>query len=208
MNTWKFVYSTSLCIALSLVASGCIGDTSAGTPTETSGVSKPNTSPSVKAKNSADEYQPATKQHPAKNVPVPRMPEAASRVTPKGAEAFVDYYFDLINYTIETNTPEPIMKSTTRNCELCGVGIIDPAVEAREIGKWQVGGKHHHVIVDTYIPSKNKAVITVRYRVDESEFYIEPGQLDNSLTKMASRLLSISLVNDDGWKVDGMTGVS
>ncbi|UXN30765.1 DUF6318 family protein [Glutamicibacter sp. M10] len=84
-------------------------------------------------------YRPASASGPAVNVPTPKFPAEATRNSEKGAAAFVDYYFDLVNFVGETYDTKQIKLVTTRQCEVCGVGIIDPADLGNEIDAWQVG---------------------------------------------------------------------
>ena len=55
---------------------------------------------------------PATPTSPAKNVPVPELPEAAKEKTPEGAVAFTEFYVELMNYTSTTNDVKPILDVT------------------------------------------------------------------------------------------------
>lgn len=210
MNTRKFV-NVVLVAACSIALASCdTGATpesqSSSTSTNTPSVSSEETSPTPDSGSA--KYEPATPSSPAKNVPVPSMPSGAKDSSAEGAKEFALHYFDLINYTIETNDAGPIMELTTHQCELCGVGIIDPANDAQKIGKWQVGGQHDFTIIDVYSQKKNEAVVTVSYTVKESKFYISPNKLDNTLKSLPPTLLAITLVYKEGWKVDTMLGVS
>ena len=68
---------------------------------------------------------PATPTSPAKNVPVPELPDAAKAKTPEGAVAFTEFYVELMNYTWATNDIKPILKHTEPSCSACFKGTIN-----------------------------------------------------------------------------------
>jgi len=146
-------------------------------------------------------YKPATELGPAENVPVPQVPKAAKSDSADGATAFALYYFSLINYAVETNDAEPLKQNSLRKCEICGTALIDPAGRAQITGKWQVGGKHHYKVVDSYMSSKNKATVSVRFDVDAAKFYLEPKKIDSTSDKSPSNVAALGLEFDSGWKV-------
>lgn len=160
------------------------------------------TSPSsAPASEISKEYKAGTAKGPAVNVSIPKLPTTAKEQSESGASAFAKYYFDLINYTVETNDPEPLKKNTTRECEICGTALIDPAGRAQITGKWQVGGQHKYKVVDIYKPSKNRATVSVRFEVAESVFYTTPGKVESRNTKSPSKVAALGLEYDSGWKV-------
>lgn len=149
-------------------------------------------------------YKPGTARGPAVNVPVPGLPIAAKEQSESGASAFAKNYFDLINYTVETNDPEPLKKYSQRKCEICGTALIDPAGRAQITGTWQVGGQHTYKVVNNYKPSKDRATVSVRFEVAESVFYTTPGKVESRNPKTTSEVAALSLEYDSGWKVDAV----
>lgn len=146
-------------------------------------------------------YRPATEMGPAEHVPFPVMPQSAKAKSADGASAFAGFYFSLINYAVETNDPEPLKAYSLRKCEICGTALIDPAGRAQITGKWQVGGKHEYKVIDTYKPSKDKATVSVRFKVDAAKFYITPKKVESSNPESRSQVAALTLVYDSGWKV-------
>ncbi|UUX57667.1 DUF6318 family protein [Glutamicibacter halophytocola] len=192
-----------------ILLSGCNTTSPEATPTQESNLpsrSADNQSSSLGPTASTTKiYKPATSLGPAENVPLPKMPSIAKGNSKESADAFAQYYFALINYTVESNDPEPIKQNSSRKCEVCGTAIIDPAGRAQITGKWQVGGKHKYKVIDSYKPSKDKAIVSVRFEVDAAEFYINPKELESRNPKTPSKVAALSLKYDSGWKVDAVT---
>ena len=65
------------------------------------------------------DYQPATKDGPAKNVPKPTMPDEMKKNTPEGAEAAVQYWWDTVYYLEQTGDSDPMMKASSKSCKYC-----------------------------------------------------------------------------------------
>ncbi len=100
--------TTVLLLAIAMGVAGCSGSVETGGAGSPSAVeATPSPPPSFTStqaptpKQTAAAYKPATPEGPAENVPIPEMPAAAKENTPQGREAFIKYYFDLMNYTIE-----------------------------------------------------------------------------------------------------------
>lgn len=151
-------------------------------------------------------YQAATAQGPAKNVKVPRMPERARENSKDGAAAFAEYYFDLVNYVIETNDTSLIKKATTHQCAVCAFSVIDPADQAHREGRWQVGGRHYATVVNSVMSGKNLAIVTVSYKTDASEFYVEPKKIESELDPLEATRVVLGLEFDGSWKVYKLIG--
>ena len=72
---------------------------------------------------SAGEYVPATRTEPAKNVPVPKLPENANE---KSVEAFythIGYYAACIQYLLATGDDTPLRKGSIGETEIQGVSM-------------------------------------------------------------------------------------
>lgn len=209
MDARKIAVVASL-VATALALSGC-NDGNAGTPTSSPSSSGTNSSaPASKTAtpdpSKSDEYKPATAAGPAENVPVPKMPASAKENSEEGAAAFTTFYFDLVNYSIETNDAKPLKKVTTKDCIVCGVSIIDEATEAKKLGKWHVGGVHHPKILDSYISGKGLAAVTVEYTADNAEIYLAPYELSSKVDKLEPTTVAVSVTFSRGWKVYEIIG--
>lgn len=85
----------------------------AGSPTS----STSQTESSKSASEDTGEYQPATSEHPARNVPVPVMPEAAKEESFEVAKAFMRYWTDCMNYLVQTGDSSHIRNITNSDNE-------------------------------------------------------------------------------------------
>jgi len=97
------------------VLTGCTGNTTISSSSP-SAASSPSTSKSDEDKilspsaNASPVYQEGSSKGPAKNVPLPKMPIEARNFTEEGASSFVEYYFGLLNYTIESNDAKAVKR--------------------------------------------------------------------------------------------------
>ncbi|QIV85854.1 hypothetical protein D3791_01175 [Glutamicibacter mishrai] len=56
-------------------------------------------------------------------------------------------------------------------------------------------------MIDAYKPSKDKATVSVRFKVDAAKFYITPKKVESSNPESRSQVAALTLVYDSGWKV-------
>lgn len=199
------------CVALLAASSIALAACESGpetppTPTPAQSQEKPTSSAAPTQSSSSspketEEYKPASAKGPAENVPIPKMPAQASENTAEGAAHFAEYYFELINYLVESNDSTPLKRVTSRACELCGEYLIDPAARAQVSGKWQVGGEHKFRVTDSYMSAKNKAAVSMAYSIDEAEFYFIPNELDSTEKSTDSMRLTLAIEYANGWKV-------
>ncbi|MGM7667190.1 DUF6318 family protein [Microbacterium sp. A93] len=122
--------------SVGLLLTGCSGDGGDDGPTSatpTASVS-PSASPSGSAggdsgspsASASGSYEPATSEGPAKNVPVPEMPEAVKEPTEEGLEAAVEYWWTTNFHLRETGDPAPFATVSSDDCKLC----------ANQIDRW------------------------------------------------------------------------
>lgn len=135
--------AAALIVGLSLGMAGCNSGASPGnggsssavaaeTPTAT-GTPTPTPTPSAV-------YKPADATGPAKNVPVPVMPEVAKTETKEGAEAFVRYWYEYLSYGYETGDTGNLEKMSNPSCVFC-TSLRDGIAEAWSEGRWISGGQ-------------------------------------------------------------------
>lgn len=86
-----------------------------------------------------DDYEPATLEHPARNVPKPVMPEEANQETEAGAQAFLDYRTDAVWYAFQTGDTSLVREVTSDSCENC-LSQFDRIDETYSDGGWIAGG--------------------------------------------------------------------
>jgi hypothetical protein len=125
-----------------LLLAGCSGgapaDPGAASPTSEESAS-PSTTPTPTPTPSAV-YKPADASGPAQNVPVPVLPEVAKTETKEGLEAFVRYWYAVLNYAFETGKTEKLVEISGPGCVFCA-GLKDGITEAWGEGRWVSGGK-------------------------------------------------------------------
>jgi hypothetical protein len=85
-------------------------------------------------------YKPADASGPAQNVPVPVLPEVAKTETKEGLEAFVRYWYAVLNYAYETGDTQPLQTISEPTCVFC-TGLREGVTEAWADARWISGGK-------------------------------------------------------------------
>ncbi len=121
-----------------LVVAGCAGSPGGDSSNSAAPSSEASKTPSP-TPTPTPSYKPASADGPAENVPVPEMPAVAKEHTEAGFEAFVKYYFELVNYTAESRRIDEIQPYTNRNCNTCQ-NILRTAEHNRTAESWMVGG--------------------------------------------------------------------
>lgn len=172
-------------------------------PSESPAAASPTASPSP-TKSQPPKPVPASAEGPAKNIPVPEMPDAAKQNSKNGAISFAEHYFDVVNYSFATTTTDELKKLTSRSCKLCGERLIDPIDSAQRNGAWQVGGQHDYQLIDLLQPTKNRAVAIFDYSVDSQEVYAAPNEVVRKWRAAKNRAVSFELEFNDGWKVKSL----
>ncbi|MFL4474565.1 DUF6318 family protein [Paeniglutamicibacter sp. MACA_103] len=199
--------------ALLLAAAGCSGNAdpaeptnSAPTSTPTTASSPPTTSPSPTAKPTPKPI-PASSKGPGKNWQVPKMPEAAKQKSEQGIKAFATYYYDLVEYTIQTNDTKPIKKITTRSCVECGEVFIDPFDNNKKAGSWIAGATFDvfDVVVTKTILQADHGIALYTTAQEEMTLYMSDGTLQGVFPAMPKPApVMMQLHYERGWMVDSV----
>lgn len=108
--------------------------TSSGSPT---GSDSESTSQSATASGS---YEPATETSPAKNVPVPEMPDAAKEPTEAGVEAALEYWWEASYYLQLTGDPDPFVTVSAESCIICE-SFVENWEQIYGSGGWSTGAE-------------------------------------------------------------------
>lgn len=198
--------------ALALALTACSSapsdsPTSSASAPQTEDSSKSTGSPTKTANQESSSFIPASAAGPAKNVALPKLPSKARDNSQKGASAFAEYYYALVNFTIDTNDASELKKYTTRECIVCGLSIIDPADKAKKAGRWQVGGKHHPRILQSNMSGDNLAVVNVEYRADALKTYEAPNKIYSENPGLETTRVAVAVEFDNGWKVYKIAGI-
>lgn len=199
-------------VGIGLMLAGCSGSTSSDFPKQSETPSQSDAVNSEVESKAPPRVSPiyleGSSKGPAKNVPKPKLPVDAKEFTEESASSFVEYYFELLNYAIETNEVAEVKRLSSKECELCDRSIIDEAEAAQKSGEWQVGGEHHPRILDSYISGKNVAIVTVEYTADSAKVYSAPGKVQEELDKIDSNRLAFDLEYNEGWRVYKILGAN
>lgn len=107
-----------------------------------------------------NDYEPATLEHPARNVPKPVMPEAAKQETEAGAQAFLDYYASVGWYAYQTGDTSYMRNIVSPSCEICNkeMDLVDDIYSSSD---WAVGSDERSRIVPGTLPAKVQGFYTV-----------------------------------------------
>jgi hypothetical protein len=193
--------------AILLAAAGCTGNASPAEPANSSPASTatatgtpPSASQSPTRKPSPSPV-PASSKGPAKNWPVPKMPDAAKRNSKAGIIAFTEHYFDLVDYAVLTYDTKPLKAATERTCYLCAKQIIDPADGNRGHGGWHAGGKTD-VTVTFARNTKGNSISGFTFLREETSVYLPDGKLQSTIPAITvPRAGTLNLIFNDGWSV-------
>jgi len=138
-------------------------------------------------------------------VVLPTLPEVAKQETVEGFLAFVEYWFDLINYGYETGDVEPVRAISGPNCKVCVNFYEDIPVPYVE-GGWLEGGNVEVEDLESAFvltpENRRQAIVAVRQRVI---IYRDSAGQSTGVTAgdlNAFRLIIEGTYTGDGWFVD------
>lgn len=191
-------------VVASALLTACQGATSPGessAPPPSS--SAPPSSPTPSASPSPTPKH-ADENGPGENLPVPKLPDAAKEHTEKGAAAFVEFYFDLANYSIEMQDTTKLEKYTSKNCILCGEGIIDQIWYKQDTKQWEVGGLYAWEVLESEIIEDDLGRVFLSLGTDASKLYSKTQGLVD--TREAAELTPavMTLKFDTRWQVESI----
>lgn len=107
-----------------------------------------------------DNFEPATLEHPARNVPKPVMPEEAKQETEAGAQAFLDYRADAQWYLMQTGDASLVREVTSKSCEACERQFTQTA-DVYSSGHWAAGGLETYQIIPDSLSMSENGIYTV-----------------------------------------------
>ena len=167
---------------------------------------KPSASPSPKGP-----YRPATPKRPAQNVPVPGpLPEVAKEESKAGQIAFVEHWFEEVNYAWEVGSfRKEFWDITSRKCEY-SQAINRTFKRMKKDNAWVVGGKIR--LEKVHAPSRelDDGNLYVTFTVHEGKrTYFRPGQtkpVESSPPGTTDALMLVLERQDNGWQARGLYG--
>lgn len=130
------------------------------------------------------------------------MPDAAKVRSEAGIEAFVEYYYELVEYTIQTNDTKPIKQVTKRTCVECASGFIDPFDNNKKAGSWLAGANFGVNVTKSILQPKNGVVL---YTSTQAEMvaYMSDGTKQGVFAASDEPFAATILLSwDDGWSVE------
>jgi hypothetical protein len=111
----RLITATAVCLAL-LTTAACSSDPQpAAPPTPTDSVSATSAAP---PEDTAPET--ATETASPSTDALPELPDEAKEQTEAGAEAFVKFYFDMLNILVQDPKPGVLGGLASPNCQTCG----------------------------------------------------------------------------------------
>lgn len=87
----------------------------------------------------AGDYEEATAEHPARNVPIPVLEEAAKKQDDAGVLATVKYYVQAQDFVKQTGNAKPLSKIVTDECKACMQYATSANFLTYSKGSWYVG---------------------------------------------------------------------
>ncbi|GAA1859441.1 hypothetical protein GCM10009715_03710 [Paeniglutamicibacter psychrophenolicus] len=119
-----------------------------------------------------------------------------------GIKAFAEYYYALIEYTIQTNDTKPIKQVTKRTCVECASGFIDPFDNNKKAGSWLAGADFEVTVTKSILQPKNGVVL---YTSTQSEMvaYMSDGTRQGVFPASEEPFPATMLLSwDSGWSVE------
>lgn len=164
----------------------------------------------------AGEYVPANEKHPAYNVPKPVLPEAAKERTAEGAAAFVEYWAETINYTVETGDPAYAYETTSENFE--SHYRLYKAIEKHYAeGSWSTGAEYSvTALPDTFKHiGGNQSIVDVIFYEAPGKSYDKYGEHSEDLSEQDYNkqplALTLEWLDEDGswraYEISGKAGI-
>ena len=87
----------------------------------------------------AGPYEEATEEHPARNVPIPTLDDAASKNDDAGVLATVKFYIQAQDFVKQTGNAKPLSQIVDRECQACMQYATSVNFLTYSKGSWYVG---------------------------------------------------------------------
>jgi Family of unknown function (DUF6318) len=103
-------------------------------------------------------------------IPTPQLPASARGHDAASAQAFVRYWFDIVNYTFESRDTRLFRSLSTASCQFCA-DFASRVDQARIEGKTYRGGRFSPTVVVAPRPDSDGKVVV------DSRASVQPGQV-------------------------------
>jgi hypothetical protein len=203
MTTLPVVSARFRLSVVAAFAAGTLGATPGDTETTTA-VATPSATPTPTSIPSAM-YKPADAQGKAQNVPVPVKPALADENSKAGLEAFVGYWFALLNYGYETGDLSAWEQLTVPGCAFCD-NLKSALATGYKSERWQVGGRISTPSIEAkMVEGSSTQQVVVQVTQESIEFYKADGSIGRT-PETASSTASVVIASfaDGGWSVSDM----
>ncbi len=143
---------------------------------------------------------------PSPSAPVePVLPNAAAEASEAGARAFIEHYWDLVNYAQATGDVKPLKAASGDTCEGCQKGIAAVA-ELYSSGGHTKGGEYSVTIKRIkQVTSEDSSLrgMEAKYEVRNAEQVIVQGDgSSETSTPGTTPYLSYLIWVDNAWRTD------
>ncbi len=200
---------TTICLAAALSLTGCATTPTTTSTTQTASpetettVSEPTPTPSA---SSSAKYKAASAEGPAENVPIPQMPAVAKEHTEEGFKAFVDYYFDIVNYSIATRSTDVLAPLAKTSCQMCNRFLETPEYMAKN-DYWATGGEIHSRLTYSSMRTNQHGNIFGEAKLVQKphKYYKAPRKVSSTGDGTESATWEMTLTpTDGGWIIADM----
>ncbi|MGW2674761.1 DUF6318 family protein [Kocuria rhizophila] len=142
-----------------------------------------------------DDYEPATLEHPARNVPKPVMPQEAKEETEAGAQAFLNYRADAQWYAFQTGDTSLVRDVTSSSCDRC-FNQFTRIEENYASGSWMAGGAESSDILPNSFQPRASGEYTLPVDARSSGMIVvDDGKITNRQEPYSSdNLLDVSII--------------
>ena len=157
-----------------------------------------------------DDYEPATLEHPARNVPKPVLPAEATEETEAGAQAFLNYRADAQWYAMQTGDTSLVREVTAPECSNCTeeYGEID-ALYGK--GGWARGGWEKPTLPDGHLSKRVDGGYNLPIEVDSKGMQViySSRVTTSQMPFSGADILDVYLDFRDGhWRLFRIQGVT
>lgn len=166
-------------------------------------VTTPASSATATPRPTGSAYQPATKDHPARNVPPVEVPSNGTEKTEAGQVAFIKYWIASLNYSMETGTTDQLQGLSAEGCLFCETNQTFIESIKQDDG-WIVGGRTEatEIVANLTPSSRNTYSVAVELNGRAGAVWNKGGRVNKfgERTQPRTERVVFSLAHDaDGW---------
>ncbi|KAA1419221.1 hypothetical protein F0U44_12285 [Nocardioides humilatus] len=135
----------------------------------------------------------------------PTMPAAALEPSKAGAEAFVTYYWSVVNYATKTGEVKLLEELDQPACDTCQAGI-DGIAKIYSRGGRIVGGDYSVTMLESVESASGRWTVVAHTWIDEQRA-IQAGSLNHTYPAGRDKWLMALARVDDSWSVSTLESV-